>query len=114
MKKRQKSELEKEIVSFRKPASLFPTFRESVITKITRDSDGVKVEYLTYDRYPEGYDFRKENEYRIVFDESVDYLCFEEKDLFIVITPDTKSQCRIHDFFSRNWKEKPRVTIYQS
>lgn len=110
--KREKSQLEKEIVSFRKPASLFPSFRESVTMKITRASSGTKIEYLTYDRYKEGYDFRKENEYRIIFDEGADYLYFEEKHLFMVITPDTEVQHRIQNFFSQNWKEKPQVTIY--
>lgn len=114
LNKEEKKELEKEIVSFRKPSSLFPSFRESVIMKITRDSNGTKIEHLTYDRYEEGYDFRKENEHRIVFDEGVDYLYFEERDLFMIITPDTKVQRRIQDVFSRNWKEKPRVTIYPS
>jgi len=112
--KGQKSGLEKEIVSFRKPASLFPSFRESVVMKVTRASNRTKIEHLTYDRYTEGYDFRKEHEYRIVFDEGVDYLYFEEKDLFTVITLNMKTQRRIEDFFNQNWKEKPRVMIYPS
>jgi len=114
LSKEERSQLEKEIVSFRKPASLFPSFRESVITKITRVSKGVEVEYLTYDRYEEGYDFKRENEYRIVCDEGVDYLYFEEKDIFMVITPDIEAQRRIRDFFNHNWREKPQVTIYPS
>ncbi len=109
---RKKAELKKEIVSFRKPASLFPSFRESVITKITRASNGIKVEYLTYDRYKEGYDFRKENEYRIIFNEDVNYLYFDENDLFMIITPDSEAKHRIEDFFRQNWMQKPQIRIY--
>jgi len=53
----QRSQLVKEIVSFRKPASLFPSFRQSITMKLTRASDGTTIEYLTYDRYREGYHF---------------------------------------------------------
>lgn len=113
-KKEEKAELEKEIVSFRKPASLFPSFKESVTMKVTRASNETRIEHLTYDRYKDGYDFRKENEYRIAFDEGVDYLYFEEQDIFMVITPDTEVRRRIQNFFSRNWKKEPRVTIYPS
>ncbi len=112
--KGQKSKLEKEIVSFRKPASLFPSFRQSVTMKITRASNETKIEHLTYDRYKEGHNFRKENEYRIIFNEGVDYLDLEEKDLFMVITPDAEVQRRIQDFFSQNWKDKPRGMTYRS
>lgn len=114
LNKGERPELEKEILSFRKPASLFPSFKESVIMKITRAPDGTRIEHLTYDRYKERYDFRKESEYRIIFDEGVDYLDFEEKDLFMVITPDTEVQRRIQDFFSQYWREKPQVRVYPS
>jgi len=110
----KREDCEKEILTYRKPATFFPAFRKSVIAKITTAASGGTVEFLKYDRYKEGYDFTKEREYRLVFDEGVDYLYFEEKDLFMVITPDPKAQRRIQDFFSRNWKRKPQVTIYPS
>ena len=110
----KREDCEKEILTYRKPATLFPTFKNSVMAKITAAPSGGTVELIKYNRYEEGYDFRKEHEYRIVFDESVDSLYFEEKDLFMVITPDIKAQRRIQDFFSQNWKEEPQVAIYPS
>lgn len=111
---KEKSELEKEIVSYRKPASLFPSFEESVITKLTRTTKGMEVEYLTYDRYQEGYNFRKENEYRIAFDEGVDYLYFDEGDIFMVITPDSKAMDRVESFLKHNWSQQPQVKLFPS
>ena len=105
---------EKEILTYRKPATYFSTFKNSVMAKITVAPSGGTVELIKYNRYEEGYDFRKEHEHRIVFDEGVDYLYFEEKDLFMVITADIKAQRRIQDFFSQNWKEEPKVAIYPS
>ena len=109
---KEKADLEKEIVSYRKPATLFPSFKESVITKLSRTSAGLNVEYLTYDRYQEGYDFTKENEYRIVFDEGVDYLDFDEGDLYMVITPDSKAKSRIESFLKQHWTKRPRVEVF--
>jgi hypothetical protein len=108
----KREDCEKEILTYRKPATYFSTFKKSVIAKITTAPSGRTIEFLKYDRYEEGYDFTREHEYRIVLDEGVDYLYFGEKDLFMVITPDITAQRTIQDFFSRNWKEKPRVTIY--
>ncbi len=110
----KREDCEKEILTYRKPSTLFPTFKNSVMAKITVAPSGGTVDLIKYNRYEEGYDFTKEHEYRIVFDEGVDYLYFEEKDLFMVITPDIKAQRRIQDFFNRNWKEEPQVTIYPS
>ncbi len=110
----KRRDLEKEILAYRKPATYFSAFKNSVIAKITAAPSGRAVEFLKYDRYEEGYDFTEEHEYRIVFDEGVDYLCFEEKDLFMVITPDIKAQRRIRDFFSHNWRGEPQVALYPS
>lgn len=104
-----KKDLEKEILTYRKPATLFPSFKESVITELTRTSKGMKVKYLTYDRYQEGYDFTKENEYRIVFDEGVDYLYFDEGDLFMVITPNSEAKRRVETFLNQNWNRQPII-----
>ncbi len=108
----KRKDCEKEILTYRKPSTCFPTFKNSVMAKITVASTGGTVELIKYNRYEEGYDFTKENEYRISFNEGVDYLDFEEKDLFMVITPNIEVQSRIQDFLSQNWKEKPQVTIY--
>lgn len=111
---KEKAELEKEIVSYRKPATLFPSFRESAVTKISKSSAGIEVEYLTYDRYHEGYDFRKENECRVVFDDGIDYLYFDEEDLYVVIAPDSTAKKAIQNFLEQAWKQKPRVDVYPS
>ena len=108
----EKTDLEKEIVSYRKPAFLFPSFRESVITKITRDTEGVSIEYLTYDRYPEGYDFTGEAEHRLLFNEGVEYFYFDESDLHMIITPNSSAQIRIIDYLNNNWAKQPYVVQY--
>jgi len=111
---KEKTELEREILSYRKPATLFPSFKESVTIKLTRASEGTTLEYLTYDRYPHNYDFSKEKEHRIVFDEGVDYLYFGEDDLFMVIVPDLKSKGEVEAFIKRNWSKQPKVEVYPS
>lgn len=110
----EKTNLEKEIVSYRKPASLFPSFKKSVITKITRNIKGVNIEYLTYDRYPEGYDFTTEAEHRIVFNEGIEYFYFDESDLYMIITPDSDAKIRIDDYLNNNWSKRPHVVEYPS
>jgi len=114
MSRKDKSDLEREILSYRKPATLFSSFKESVTIKLTRASEGTTLEYLTYDRYPDNYDFRKEKEYRIVFDEGVDYLYFGADDLFMIITPDLKSKGEVESFLKRNWSKQPKVEVYPS
>ena len=87
-------EMQDEIVNYRKPATLFPSFLRLTTIEINKTSEGLTARRYTYDRYPEGYDFTKENEHRIVFAEEVDYLYFKEDDLFMVITPDLESRVR--------------------
>ncbi len=111
---KDKTDLEKEIVSYRKPATLFPSFKESVTMKLTKATAGTTLEYLTYDRYPDGYDFTKENEHRIVFDKGVDYLYFGKSDLVMVITPDLEAKKTIEIFLNENWRDKPKVEVYPS
>jgi hypothetical protein len=113
LSKTRKVELEREIVSYRKPATLFSTFKESVTMKMTTYTNCLKLEYLTYDRYNDNYDFRKENEYRITFEKDTD-LYFEEKDLFIVIVPNVKAKGEVESFFRNSWSESPNVELYPS
>lgn len=101
-------EIKREITSFRKPASLFPSFKYSVTHIINFASEGVTTDIFTYNRYPEGYDFRSENEYRIIFD-AIEYLYFHEDDVYMVITPDFNTKERIKTFLSQNWKRQPLV-----
>jgi len=108
------STLEREIVSYRKPATLFPSFKESVIIQLTRAPEGTKLDYLTYKSYPDGYDFTKEKEHRIVFNEGVHYLYFNEDDLFMVIAPDIDSKENLELFFKHNWSKHPKVEVFPS
>ena len=111
---RGKEKLEKEILSYRKPAALFPSFKESVITRLIKTSGGMKAESLTYDRYEVGYDFIKEHEHRIVFDEGVDYLYFDEIDIYMIITPNSKAKENIERFLAQTWKYQPIVKVFPS
>ena len=112
MSAKDKANLEKEILSYRKPATLFPSFKKSVVMKITTVNQETRLEYLTYDRYPDNYDFTKEKEHRIIFDKGIDYLHFGEDDLFMVIVPDLKAQEEVELFFEHNWSKQPKVELY--
>ena len=114
MPRKDKADLEREILSYRKPAMLFPSFKQSVIMKLTRNIKETTLEFLTYDRYLENYDFTKENEHRIVFDEGVDYLNFDEDDLFMIITPDITAKNEVETFLRNNWSFHPIVNVYPS
>jgi len=114
MPRKDKSDLQREILSYRKPATLFPSFKESGIMKITRAPEGTSLEYLTYDRYPDNYDFRREKEHRIIFEDGVDYLYFAEDDLFMIIAPDLKSKGEVEAFFKHNWSKQPKIELYPS
>ena len=59
-------------------------------------------------------DFTKEKEYRVIFDENEDYLYFSEGDLFMVITPDSKSQGEVKSLLKGNWSKQPKVEVYPS
>lgn len=105
-------QLQKEITAYRKPAKLFPSFRQSVTHIIQFGYGEPQTDYFTYNRYAEGYDFAKENEYRIILDEGIDYLYFEEGDMYMIITPDLEAKKAIETFLNQNWREKPKVEVY--
>ncbi|MBI4245500.1 MAG: hypothetical protein HY606_15535 [Planctomycetes bacterium] len=104
-------EIQREITNFRKPASLFYSFKYSVSHIINFNSKGTTTGVFTYDRYPEGYDFTRENEHRIIFEDE-EYLYFNEGDLFMVITPDSEAKSKIEAFLNESWKQKPLVKVY--
>lgn len=106
--------IKREIVSYRKPAALFPSFITSVTAIVSKFSDGIEVQYFTYDRYPTGYDFTLENEYRITFKEGVEYLNFSENDLHMLITPNSKSQSEVEEYLHKNWEIQPKVVVFPS
>jgi hypothetical protein len=102
--------LEEEITSYRKPIRLFSDFEKS-ITHIINFNNGKtpKTDCFTYNRYPIGYDFSQENEYRIVIKEC---LSFKETDLFMIIVPDHDSKDIIDNYLNKNWIHKPKVELY--
>ena len=54
LSRKDRADLEREILCYRKPATLFPSFKKSVSIKLTKAPEGTTIEYLSYDRYPEG------------------------------------------------------------
>lgn len=107
-----KRELEKRILAFRKPEMLFPSFSESRLMKMERTKDGFNVEIEdAYSRYQIGYNFKKENEWRIISEECNKYLYFDEKDLILVLVPDITSLEQIKKYIDSNWSNKPNVLI---
>ena len=107
-------EMRDKIVNYSKPATLFPSFLKLTTIEISKTPEGLTAKRYTYDRYPEGYDFRKEQEYRIVFDKDEDYLYFDENDLFMVITPDLKVKGEVETFLKCNWSKQPKIEVYPS
>lgn len=105
-------QLQKEITAYRKPATLFPSFGKSGTHIIQFGSGKPQTSYFTYNRYATGYDFTKENEYRIVFDEGIEYLHFKEDDLYMIIAPNLEAQKTIETFLNENWRAKPKVKVY--
>jgi len=105
-------QLQKEITAYRKPATLFPNFKKCVTHIIQFGSGKPQTSYFTYNRYATGYDFTKENEYRIVFEEGNEYLPFQEDDLYMIIAPNLEAKKTIEDCLNKNWKMKPKVKVY--
>lgn len=104
--------LQEEILTYRKPASLFPSFRKSIQLKLTYEGNCfTSAETFTYNRYGENYDFKKEREYRIAFDAGTEYMPFNESDLFMVIVPDNKSKYVI-EAFTKTWSVQPHIELY--
>jgi len=109
---KDKKELETKILAYRKPASLFESFRESRMLATEKADSGMKLEIVdAYSRYPIGYDFQGEKEWRIIsYDEK--YLKFSENDLYMVIVPDEQSRLRLEKYFGSKWKETPELRTF--
>ena len=111
---KEKKELETQILAYRKPATLFKSFRESRMLAITNTESEMNMKIVdVYDRYPTEYNFQEEKEWRIVsYDEEV--LGFSENDLYMVIVPNDQSRMTLSNYFESEWKETPRVCVYPS
>jgi hypothetical protein len=101
-----------EIITYRKPKTLTENFSKSAAAIITPRGKDTKLSFFTYDRYPIGYDFTTENEHRMAFDKGVDFLPFEEEDVFMIIVPNKESKMKIDQYFHENWKIIPQVEVF--
>lgn len=108
----EKRKLEQEILHFRKPATLFPSFKKSPIAILHKSTDKLEMTLWTYDRYAEEYNFRDEQEHRIVFNREEDFMYFEENNIFRIIVPDTQSKDTIERFLKSEWKVHPEVIVF--
>ncbi len=107
-------QLQREITAYRKPAKLFPSFAKSITHIVQFGSGHPQTDYFTYNRYTEGYEFTKENEYRIVFDESVECLYFDESDAYMIIVPSSQTKNEIETYLNRTWNKRPQVMVFPS
>ena len=102
-----------EIVSFRKPATLWKELETQFTQlRLTKGPEGITIEQDTYSRYEVGYDFQSEKEVRIVTDAENRIVEFRESDVLSIIVPNTDIQARIEQFIEKNWSTKPSVFIY--
>ena len=109
--KEERETLAMEILRYHKPAIQTKSLLK-LRAKVSRQGDDVTIEHFTYDRYPLGYDFRREHEWRIAFDDGIEYLNFEEQDLFMTIVPNEEIRDQITEFFNKNWTYQPQVRVY--
>lgn len=119
---KRKQELTQEIVAFRKPKKLFPSFENSKIFQASRDPSGEATsETYTYDRYPTGYDFSQEKEVRSIAIPEAPYAIkhgdyyfvdFFPNEVVTVLVPSVAIREKIIEFFkSSNWDVIPNIEI---
>jgi Putative abortive phage resistance protein AbiGi, antitoxin len=104
--------LSKEITTYRKPKTLTENFSKSTVARISASENGSSLNFYTYDRYRIGYDFTIEAEYRIAFEPQVDFLHFEESDVFMIIVPNMAIEEKLVKFLKKNWATIPRIAIF--
>lgn len=111
-KLKEKSELETQILAYRKPASLFDSFRESRRIAVRNTGAGIESAIEdAYARYPFGYNFRDENEWRIA-SKLDEYMDFEEENLSMVIVPNEESKQVLERYFKAKWTVQPAIRIF--
>lgn len=112
--RKEKNQIESQILAFRKPAALFKSFFESRQLAINNMGTKIDIEiYDAYDRYPMGYNFSEEKEWRIISD-TEEFMQFSEDDLFMVIVPDEECRSILQNYFDENWKNTPQVELFSS
>lgn len=98
-----------EITKYKKPKKLYKNFSRSTVAAI---KNGLKLEFYTYSRYPENYNFENENEHRFVTEESKEYLGFCEKDVYQIIVPDEEAKRKVSKYIEYNWAYKPKISVF--
>jgi hypothetical protein len=102
-----------ELLTYRKPRLLWPEFRELYgMLKISSGSDGTICELITYDRYPDGYDFSVEAEARTLVDKADPYISFNEDDVIKILVPTSEAKEAISKFLRTNWSKIPEVALF--
>ena len=111
--KQQVEELAQELLAYRKPAKLWPKFRQLFGSiSIQNNPTGLAIEHITYSRYQDGYEFFTEAESRVVTDEYNQYIPFNESDVLEIIAPSIDGKNHIQNWLIKNWTTQPPVTVY--
>lgn len=108
--KERKKILEKEILTYRKPAILFKGFSDSHVLVIKKRNTHLR---SAYPRYSIGYNFQSENEWRIVANDNQEYLDFSESDLVRILVPDESIKNILVKYFENKWSNKPEVLVLE-
>lgn len=111
--------ISEEILLYRKPYKLWPSFHESVIAKIHNNNPKLQPELTLwqYDRYPENYDFSKEQEWRLsnLKVNNNEYLNFSVEDIEAIIVPDIKSRDKVCNYIEeQNYQYTPKILLFPS
>lgn len=109
---KRKLKLIRRITTYRKPKILFKSFQESVVYNFTKYKDEIKEEYWTYKRYPLGYNFANELEWRIAYNNDIEFQSFDEKDVLLIITPNEVIKNKILNYCKKNWGIIPEIRLF--
>ncbi len=98
--------LVRKITAFRKPEKMFKEFQEKIVL-MTNDNLEIK---SIYDRYPLGYDFRNEFEWRIISD-TEKYLSFKTENIVKIFTANEPQKVAIQNALSKKWEKIPPIEV---
>jgi hypothetical protein len=104
--------MQDEILAYKKPETYFRRFADLTTITIRKTPDNIIVSPYKYDRYPVGYDFRKEREHRIIFQSENDGLQFKEDDVYMVIVPTLEAKNHIIAYLKDKWKRLPLIEVF--
>ncbi|RDK04607.1 hypothetical protein DLM46_01685 [Paraburkholderia lacunae] len=104
--------LRRQLLTFRKPAKLWPDFLESKVAKIEIINGQAELSVSHYSRYPVGYDFTKEHEVRICLQADNPYIDFSEEDVQSLIAPNEHIAMMLRRELETKWKAIPEILIF--